>query len=233
MSVIRRLAPANPNRLSEHVVSQIADAIVRGELQPGQHLVEAELAASLQVSKSPIREALRELAARGLVTIQPRHGAFVRSLTARDVREIRVLRTALEGLAINLGLERFDAGWVEQLEREISGMRKAQNSGELNAHHLAFHRTLVARCDNTRLLDVLEGMSTQVRSFMAIVERLLPGEAAVAEDHVPLVTAVVSRDPAVVLAVVEAHIGETGRQLEQIWRDAEAAGKLGPIAAGR
>jgi DNA-binding GntR family transcriptional regulator len=228
---VRRFAPANSNRLSEHVVSEIADAIVRGELQPGQHLVEAELAASLRVSKSPIREALRELAARGLVTIQPRHGAFVRSLNARDIREIRVLRTALEGLAINLGLERFDKSWIKDLEREISGMRLARNSGQLNMHHLAFHRALVARCDNTRLLDVLEGMSTQVRSFMAIVERLLPGKVAVAEDHVPLVKAVVSRDPAAVLAVVEAHIGETGRQLEQIWLDAEAAGHLSPLAA--
>lgn len=211
------LAPAARSRLSEQVASRVQEAIVRGELRPGQHLVEADLASSLQVSKSPIREALRSLEATGLVTIMPRHGAYVRNLTVRDVHEVSELRADLEALAITLGLERADAAWIDELRVGLAAMAGARGNQELNQRHVAFHEILISRCDNRLLLVTLDGIRNQVRSFMALVERLYPDQAAIAADHQSLVEAVDGGDPRLVRAVVFEHIVETGKRLEGIW----------------
>src|SRR5436309_3313891 len=147
LSQLSSLRPAQRSRLSEQVASRIADGILRGELQPGEHLVEAALAQSMQVSKSPVREALRDLAARGLITILPRRGAFVRSLTVKNLRDISVLRATLEALAVNLGVARGDPRWIEELRRTIRALRQARGSRTLNARHVALHQTLTSHCD--------------------------------------------------------------------------------------
>ena len=212
------LRPASRRRLSEEVAAVIADAIVRGELLPGAHLVELDLAKSLEVSKSPIREALRELAAQGLVTIEPRRGARVLSLTARDLHEIGEFRTALETLAATNGMRTLDPDWLEELKASVSAMSRARTNAELNERHLAFHRLLVSRCDNRRVLEAIDSMSAQMRSFLAIVERLYGGNEEVASDHLALVAAVASRDPERIRITVEEHVLSSTERLEEIWR---------------
>ena len=217
------LAPAARSRLSEEVASRIQDAIVRGELSPGQHLVEADLVALLRVSKSPIREALRSLDAAGIVTILPRHGAYVRSLTVRDVHEVSVLRADLEALAITLGLRHADSAWIDELQAGLAAMARARGNQELNQLHVAFHGILISRCDNRLLLSALDGIRNQIRSFMALVEHLYPDQQAVAEDHQALVDAVAGLDPQQVRSTVLDHIIETGKRLEEMWSSAPHA----------
>jgi len=227
-SQLSSLRPTERSRLSEHVASRIADGILRGELQPGEHLVEAALAASMQVSKSPVREALRDLAARGLITIQPRRGAFVRSLTVKNLRDISVLRATLEALAANLGATRADPRWIDELRRGIRAMRQARGSGVLNARHVAFHQTLVSRCDNQAVLDALEAIAAQTQSLIALGEHLYSSSDAVASDHEALIDAVLSGDPNVVRTAFDEHILATEHQIEEGWR--MAARQAGPAA---
>jgi GntR family transcriptional regulator of gluconate operon len=218
LSQLSSLRPPQLSRLSEQVASRIADGILSGELQPGEHLVEAALATSMQVSKSPVREALRDLAARGLITIQPRRGAFVRSLTVKNLRDISVLRATLEALAVNLGVARADPQWMDELRRGIRAMRQARGSGTLNTRHVAFHHMLISRCDNQAVLDALEAISAPARSLIALGEHLYSSSEAVATDHEALIDAVLSGDPNVVRAAFEEHILATEQQIEAGWR---------------
>jgi GntR family transcriptional regulator, gluconate operon transcriptional repressor len=227
----RALRPARADRLSEQVASQIADAILSGTLRQGEHLVEAEIAASLQVSKSPVREALRDLAAQGLVTIQPRRGAFVRSLTVRDMREISVFRAALEGLAINLSMASSDGEWTGELRAGIDAIRSARGNAEINRRHIALHHLLVARCDNSRVLGALDAIATQTQSFMGIVGQLYNSAEKVAADHEALLAAVATGEPEAVRRAVDDHILLTEQELEAMWRrgaSRNGAGANGP-----
>lgn len=118
-------------------VSQLADdilsRILAGEFQPGEHLRQEALAELFDVSRTPVREALRQLEARGVVVQRPGFGATVRDVGSRDVREAYQIRAELEGLAIELAVD-----WLtdEQLDR----MRKAQVSFAQVVRRLKDHR---------------------------------------------------------------------------------------------
>ena len=99
------LKPLRKKLLSENVVGAIRSAILNGELELGQRLVETDLAEQLGVSRGPIREALRLLAAEGLVVINVHRGTFIVQPTKDDVEEIYSLREALESLAVKRVIE--------------------------------------------------------------------------------------------------------------------------------
>ena len=116
-SIVNDWSAAPKDRLSEVVAGQIRDAIRRGVLRPGDRLIEADLAHRLDVSKTPVREAVRDLERQGLVQMHLRRGSFVRRMTVQDLREIRTLRATLEGLALRLGMEVVDPEpWIAELE---------------------------------------------------------------------------------------------------------------------
>ncbi|MDR7484592.1 MAG: GntR family transcriptional regulator [Armatimonadota bacterium] len=93
--------------LSQRVRDHLLHAILSNRLPPGTHLQEEEIAAQLGISRAPVREALRLLAAEDLVTIAPRRGAIVTSLSPREFLEVYQVRESLEGLAIRLAVPRF------------------------------------------------------------------------------------------------------------------------------
>lgn len=106
------------------------EQILGGGFQPGQRLVEAEIARQLQISRGPVREALAQLRAEGLVYEEPRRGSFVAELTVDDVREIYELRGALEGRAARLIIEHDDSGAVDQLGEILQRMRAAAGAND-------------------------------------------------------------------------------------------------------
>ena len=132
--------------LSQVVSKQIRDAIGAGRLKPGERLVETDIATGLGVSKTPVREALRELEAEGLVVILPGKGSFVREMSAHAIREIAILRATLEGLALRLAMaEGPDPAWIGELEATLERMRRARDPRELDEVHAELHRLLSAR----------------------------------------------------------------------------------------
>lgn len=209
--------PARRRRLSEEVVSRVREAILEGRLRPGQRIVETELAERLRVSKSPVREAMKELEREGLVSIHPHQGAFVRNMDVKDIREIRTIRSALEGLAVTLGMERAADEWLDALDRQVALMREATDKAELNDLHLGFHELLVAGADNERLSEILGSLWTQVRTFLAFIDLLYGDAAAIADDHRALMEVIRGGDPVRAREVAEQHVSVAGAELERIW----------------
>jgi DNA-binding GntR family transcriptional regulator len=116
---------------ADDIVLSVESAIASGELPPGSLLRQEQLAASFRVSRTPVREALKRLHAAGLVSLIPHHGARVRTLSLKDVRESFVIRTELEGLAAKLAATAMDDEQLPRLRR--AEKRFARLSGELSS----------------------------------------------------------------------------------------------------
>lgn len=132
---------------------RIVDVVANGGLEPGQRLIEAEIAAAPGVSRMPLREALKLLEAQGLLAITPRRGAFIVGFDARRTRQICTARLALERLAIHdaATILRLDPSGAARLDGFFTQMRHRAEQGEWLAAgkaDLEFHRCLVLAARN-------------------------------------------------------------------------------------
>jgi GntR family transcriptional regulator, trigonelline degradation regulator len=116
--------------LRRQVLDELRQSIIAGRLNPGERLVERELIAMMGVSRTVIREALRQLESEGLVAIVPNKGPIVRTLTVEEARDIYAIRAVLEGLAARLFTEQADQAQMARLERALSVVEKAYDSGD-------------------------------------------------------------------------------------------------------
>lgn len=224
--------PAAKARLSETVGERIRQAILAGDLKPGDRLHEGEIAERLQVSKSPVREAIRDLQREGLVSSHPRQGSFVRVLTSRDIHDISEVRQLLESFAIESAMRTPNPEWIRQLEDAVDRMRRAEDRATLNDEHLRFHDVILSRTGNRQIVEILRGLRTQVETFMAFVDLLYRGPEAVANDHQDLVDAIASNDVLRTQQTIDEHIRVAGEWLASTW-DSDIVPSAGrPIGMG-
>jgi GntR family transcriptional regulator, trigonelline degradation regulator len=125
--------PKSAAPLRRQVLDELRQSIVAGRLNPGERLVERELIAMMGVSRTVIREALRQLESEGLVAIVPNKGPIVRTLTVEEARDIYAIRAVLEGLAARLFAEQAGEAQIARLDRALSTVEKAYDSGDAEA----------------------------------------------------------------------------------------------------
>lgn len=177
--------------LREQVKDILLQRIVRGELQPGERLVETRIAQELGTSQAPVREALRDLELLRLVESQPFRGARVRAFGEEELVEIFPVRSVLEELAAKEAAVRLD-GDVSVLESEVDAMRAAAKRGDLQAlvqHDFAFHRKIVEAASNAVLLQCWKALGVEGRITLTIYGTQVEPEEA-AELHVPILEAI-------------------------------------------
>ncbi|MFH2132702.1 MAG: GntR family transcriptional regulator [bacterium] len=166
-----------PQNISNQICDLLKQAIMRNELQGGEQIVEMALQKKLGVSRSPIREAFRELEKLGLVEIEPRKGTFVKKITIQDIRENYLVRAPLEGLAAVEASVHMDENDYKRLDKAIEGMRSAAHKNEITNYwicHKNFHETFIHACGNRLLINLLSLLRTHsVRHRLAFP---LPGE---------------------------------------------------------
>ncbi|AGI91022.1 GntR family transcriptional regulator [Streptomyces sp. CHA1] len=182
--------------LREQIREHIVDGIVSGRWKPGERIVERRIAVELEVSQTPVREALRELETLRLIESAPNKGVRVRDLTAADLEEIYPVRAGLEQIAAELAAPRLAAD-VSVLEPSVAALYEADRlaDGESQVRHtVAFHRELVRAAGNSVLLHTWEGLGIEV--FTALSIRWLgTHQQAYAEEHQALVDAFRAQDP--------------------------------------
>lgn len=147
-----------PQMLVEQVTEALEAAILSGSLKGGTQLVEAELQKHFGISRSPLREAFRELEKNGYVEISPRRGCFVKKVRGRDVEEVYFVRIPLEAFAARLALQNRTSALVEELAEELAAMEAAQDAQNTRVylkHHDRYHDTYIAASDNSVLIEIL------------------------------------------------------------------------------
>ena len=190
----------------EFVKESLRRAILRGDLPGGSRLIQADLAAMLNVSTTPVREALRDLATEGLITLDRHRGGVVRELDWREMEEIRLIRQQLEPLAVRLVVERItddELDEAESLRQQMAKERDLGNWVEINTQfHLVFH----ASTGVNRLISILKGFEESSTVYVAQAQRWHPEIRRRANDeHLALLEAFRSRDADRAVDVMRGH----------------------------
>jgi DNA-binding GntR family transcriptional regulator len=204
--------PAQPleNRtLREQVADHLREEILSERLLPGAELGEVALARSLGISRGPLREALGQLAAEGLVTIVPRRGAVVRRLSRQEFIDAYQVREALESLAIRLAVPRLSFGDREELHAMCQEMEDAASSGDTDGFfdiNRRFHAKLVHASGNRKLEEVHSQLVAQMARLMKKSVELRGGTQQSAAEHRAILAAVDAGDPDRAARLLEDHI---------------------------
>ncbi|WP_329116210.1 GntR family transcriptional regulator [Streptomyces sp. NBC_01465] len=200
------MTPPVVHSLREQIREHIVEGIVSGRWKPGERIVERRIAVELEVSQTPVREALRELETLRLIESAPNKGVRVRNLTAADLEESYPVRAGLEQIAAELAVERLAAD-VSVLEPSVAALYAADAAGDSAGqvrHTVAFHRELVRAAGNGVLLHTWESLGIEV--FTALSIRWLGTvQKSYAEEHEALVEAFRRRDPEIG-ALVKLHV---------------------------
>ena len=156
------------------LVAMAADAIrakiLAGELAPGDRLIEERLTEELEISRPPLREALRLLENEGIIDRLPRRGTFVTTLTDKDVHEILTIRSALERLAFETGIPVVDESRLEPARQALGEMQRCatvQDRGNLVLAGYAFHSALIRIAGNSRLEGIYASVQQQILLCMS------------------------------------------------------------------
>lgn len=154
--------------LREVVFHTLRNAILTGDIEPGERLMEIKLAQKLGVSRTPIREAIRKLELEGLVVMAPRRGAQVAKITQEDMTQVLEVRAVLEGLAIELACDKVDSEKLDVLREKMIEFEKAVKGGdvvEIATKDVEFHDAIYDAAGNRRLVQILNNLREQMYRY--------------------------------------------------------------------
>lgn len=201
--------PLENRTLREQVADHLREEILSNRLASGSELGEVALAKSLGISRGPLREALGQLAAEGLVTIVPRRGAVVKRFSRQDFIDAYEVREALESLAIKLAVPRLTHRDKAELHEMCARMEKAAEEGDTDLFfdiNRDFHARLVHASGNKKLEEVHGQLVMQMGRLMKKSVELRGGTEQSAAEHARILQAIDAGDPVLAARLLEEHI---------------------------
>ncbi|MFD5495146.1 GntR family transcriptional regulator [Streptomyces sp. NPDC001812] len=201
-----------PGPLRDRVYEALLELITTRALQPGQHLVESELAGHLGVSRQPVREALQRLNTEGWVDLRPAQGAFVHEPTEQEADQLLTVRTLLEAEAARLAALNADSAGIEALEEILALGLEAVASDDVEAAvvlNARFHAKIMDLAGNAVLAELAAQVGRRVRWYHAPVARQRGGRSWA--EHRDLIAAVAARDEQLAERLMREHTEHTRR----------------------
>ncbi|MBE3085529.1 MAG: GntR family transcriptional regulator [Bacteroidetes bacterium] len=198
--------------LSKKVYRILKARIIKGDLTQGGKLFEAKIAEQLGVSRTPVREAIKGLAAEGLVKMTPNQGVVVINVSIEDLQEVLQIRRVLEGLAASIAAEKISQEEIAKLEEIIKKMSMIISKpkpdvvaySELNAE---FHNLILNACGNKRLMKICNNLSSSDHRFRIRSLRNNPGRLKYSlKEHQEIVEALKRKDPEQADRLSQIHI---------------------------
>lgn len=211
-----------PPSLTESVANALRSGITAGRLKPGERLVEADLAARMQISRAPVREALRQLEFEGLVTGRPRRGYVVRELSPAELMEIYDLRVLVEPVLARAAAARISDGEVQRLQAIVGRMRRAAQEDRRTDVVLGdreFHAEIGRISHRPLTAQIFEHFSEHVRRFTELMMTSYTNLESMAAEHVLLIEALASGDPERAAREMQAHLEDARQRLTVILGD--------------
>lgn len=214
--------------LRDVVFNTLRQAILRGELKPGERLMELKLANKLGVSRTPIREAIRKLELEGLVVMSPRKGAEVAEITEDNLRDVLEVRGALEELAMELACERIENQDIAKLKRAAEDFKMVLTSDDITKiaeADVAFHDIIYMTTKNKRLIQLLNNIREQMYRYR--VEYLKQKECyqQLIKEHNEMIIALMDRDKELAVKITKSHIVGQAQTVIDTIRNKEKASK--------
>jgi len=195
--------------LRDVVFKTLRKGILTGELKPGERLMEIHLANRLGVSRTPIREAIRKLELEGLVTMVPRKGAEVASITEKNLKDVLEVRQALEGLAIELACDRITEEKKQELKQRLLQVEAAVETKEASAiasADVSFHDTIVEASGNARLVQLVSNLGEQMYRYRFEYIKDVSKHSRIIREHRIMFDSIMEKDKEKAAQIVEMHI---------------------------
>ena len=209
---MRLVSPSrrSPATAEEEAYSYLLDAICKGDYRTGDRLIAEDIANAIGMSRMPVREAFRRLAAEGLVNLRPNRGAIVSGLNMAQMREVFEMRSALEGLAVRLAVPHLQARHLTRLERLLDDMDECRDdSAEWVGRHRDFHEYLCSLADRPRLLQQITALYSMIEPPMRLWLQHVEKPLSAREEHAAILDALRAGDAAAAERVLCEHIEGT------------------------
>ena len=209
----------NMGHIRDSVFSILRNAILNGKLEPDERLVERDIAEQLGISRTPVREAIRQLELERLVTHIPRKGVVVAGFSKADVLEITAIRTVLEGLICNVAAVKIRERDLERLElitRQMQDENSKGNFKKVNQLNNRFHDIIYRAAESPRLYDLLSTLREYINRF-AQVAYTKPGRVEeVLVEHKAIVEALSNHDSHEAEETAKRHVEKSSKAYMEI-----------------
>ena len=213
--------------LRETVCETLREAIRKGILEPGERLMEVQLAEELGISRTPVREAIRKLEQEGYVIMMPRRGTYVSSVSVSDIKEIFEIRSALESLSTGLAARRIEPDELEKLRAllaEIEGHIKSRDMDKIVEADIEFHGLLYRVSRNERLVAIIGNLKEQLARFRTL-SMSYPGRLQeTLEEHRAMVEAIAAGDVEAARDAADRHMERAEETLLKAMRGKVVSG---------
>ena len=199
----------------EQVCDELRSLIISGQLEPGERLVETNLSARFNVSRGPVRSALKELERTGLVVVSPRRGSHVASFSQQDIDELYGVTLVLESAAVRDATEHAtpeEIAALRKLNASLEAAEEAKNHEESVTADLELHRQFMLLSGNQRLLQLWDQLSDEMRLVISISQRSLAG-VVWAQRNEAIVNAIETRDGDLAEREIATYFGEAADAL--------------------
>ena len=204
--------------LRDVVFQTLRQAILRGELKPGERLMEIHLAQKLGVSRTPVREAIHKLELEGLVLMIPRKGAVVAEITLRDLEEVLEVRMALEELAVRSACRRINEEQLKELKALADGFKQTLSGADVSAYveaDVALHDAIYAATGNSRLVQMLSNLREQMYRYRMEYLKDRKSHSRLAVEHEEILAALENRDEAAAVRLMRYHVEQQKEHIAQ------------------
>ena len=183
--------------LREKILEMIRDAILKGTMKPGERVSEPELAERFGISRTPIREAFRQLESEGYLEVIPRKGAVVASLSERDIEEFYAIKILLEGFAAKMAAEKLTVKDIDRLESINERLKKLAADGDVKSFfrvHNEFHDLFIKASGNDKLYEMINQLVMRFKR-LRLASLSQPGRMEISvEEHCNMIEAFKSHD---------------------------------------
>jgi DNA-binding GntR family transcriptional regulator len=211
--------PPKNSLLHIEVINEIINAIVAGDLKPGDRIIEQHIAEQMQISRAPVREAIRELVAHDILQFLPRKGAYLAPLEPQGIRDVYLLRSCLEGMAARLAATRLTSADLVELYHLNSKMENATRENDATGFvecDLGFHDLICQKSGHAHLVKIIEGVRIQTRLFMIMSKWHLVAHSQLNREmnaHLPILEAFKNKDEEAAELEMRKHIIFAGNLL--------------------
>lgn len=207
--------------LRDVVFNTLRQAILTGELKPGERLMEIHLADRLGVSRTPIREAIRKLELEGLVTMIPRRGAEVAQITEKNMNDVLEVRRALDALCVELACDRITEEGLERLKEACDSFEQAVKTGEvkkITQADVALHDIITQATGNQRLIQLVNNLSEQMYRYRFEYIKDFHQHERLVEEHRIIYESIVKKDKETATQAAKMHIDNQEKAIIQQMR---------------
>ena len=212
MLMIRKLSKLNLNDykpLREVIFNTLREAIIIGELKPGERLLEVQLSEQMGVSRTPVREAIRKLELEGFVNMLPRRGAQVADLSVKDIMDVLEVRASLDGLATELSAERITQDEIKELNHThmqfVNFVEKENLQGSIKKD-VEFHDIIYRSSRNDKLIQISSNLREQIHRFRVIYIKDTSSSKDLIKEHGDIYDAILHKDCERARNVAHTHI---------------------------